>query len=118
MEQRWSNRTIISVSIAIHYAPLGLIIGRTRDVSSQGMFVETKYIALPPNEVIQVSFVSPLLQHGINTTAEAEVMHTSNEGVGLYFQNMEFCLSTGPAKRSYRSNSDSLGLANRASSTI
>ena len=99
MEQRWSDRTIISVSVAIHYAPLGLVIARTRDVSSQGMFLESRHIALPPDEVIQVSFVSPLLQHGLNTTAEAEVIHTSKEGVGLHFQNIELCFSTATVDR-------------------
>ncbi len=93
MEQRWSNRTIVSISVAIHDASLGLVIARTRDVSSHGMFVVTPHIALPPDEVIQVSFVSPLLQNGINTTAEAKVIRTSQEGAGLCFQNIELSYS-------------------------
>lgn len=97
MEQRWSNRRIVSISVAIHEASLGLVIARTRDVSSHGMFVVTPHIiALPPDEIIQVSFVSPLLQHGINTTAEAKVMRTSTEGAGLCFQNIELCYSADP----------------------
>ena len=93
MDKRWYERTRISISVAIHYAPLGLVMGKTLDIGSKGMFVETKYIILPTDEKIRVSFSSPLLQRGKSTTVEAMVVHSSERGAGLFFEDFQFHLT-------------------------
>lgn len=90
MECRWSERTAAKFSVALQYGPLGLIIGKVRDISAEGMFVETGRILVYRNDIVNLSFAYP---HGeelriINT--QARVRHTAHNGIGLMFEGYKF----------------------------
>lgn len=87
MEHRLSMRKPIRVDVSIYYPPLGLIKGRTRDISLAGMFVETPGTELPKSASLDVAFVingqsSPKLQR-----VRALVARVSGEGAGLMFDS-------------------------------
>ncbi len=89
MEHRWSPRKAVKMDVFINYRPLGLVRGETRDISLEGMFVETGRIALPKNEAVDISFT---LQHekeaGVHHLG-AYVVHSSDKGVGLMFRDFQ-----------------------------
>jgi len=95
MENRWNQRHLIKINVMIYYGPLGLIRGVARDISSQGMFVESGRIILANEELIQVSFQYPDLYDEKSFSIPAHVIHSNQKGAGLKFQNYIF---TPPGK--------------------
>ena len=100
MNNRWSERQIIRLYVMVYYGPLGLIKGVARDISCNGMFVESGRIILSSDEIIQISFQYPFPKdenHIIDGTTRnnsfsipAHVVHSSRKGAGLQFLNYIF----------------------------
>lgn len=89
MEHRLSIRKPISVDVSIYYPPLGLIKGRTRDISLAGMFVETPGTELPKSASLDVAFIingqtAPKLQR-----VRALVARVTAQGAGLMFDSFK-----------------------------
>lgn len=91
MEHRWSERKPIEMDVALYYAPLGTITGKTRDVSLEGMYVQTTGIDLPVHAELEVSFVThtgggaPQEHH-----LHAYVVHGDGGGVGLMLRHVDY----------------------------
>lgn len=86
MEHRMSSRTLLNMNVAIYYNGLGLLQGRTRDVSRHGMYVETGLMTLPLHALVDVAF--PLSANAISTPpqrASAMVVRLTDCGAGLMF---------------------------------
>jgi len=90
MNNRWSDRTDLKFGVALQYGPLGLIMGKTRDISAEGMFVETGRVVVYRNDIVSVSFAYPLGEDRRIVNAEACVRHTSDDGIGLMFNSFKF----------------------------
>ena len=86
MEHRLSLRTPLTMNVAIYYNGLGLLQGRSRDVSRHGMFVATGAMVLPLHAIVDVAF--PLesgKRSGAPQRTPAMVVRLAREGVGLMF---------------------------------
>jgi hypothetical protein len=88
MEHRCSRRRPIEISVAINYRDVMLVLGRTRDISLDGMFVNTGRQKLPRNALVRVSL--RIRDFGSWTgEAEAMVVHSDDDGLGLMFTAMD-----------------------------
>ncbi len=86
MEHRLSLRTPLRMNVAIYYNSLGLLQGRSLDVSRHGMFVVTGPIMLPLHAIVDVAFPLESGKHGkVPQRTPAMVVRVGNEGVGLMF---------------------------------
>lgn len=101
MENRWNERHLIKINVVIYYGPLGLIRGTARDISSQGMFIESGRIILSSDELIQVSFQYPDLDEDKDFSIPAHVVHSSRRGAGLKFLNYVFTPPISEPERNY-----------------
>lgn len=88
MEHRLSFRTPLMMNVAIYYNGLGLLRGRSLDVSRHGMFVNTGAMSLPLYAMVDVAFP---LNNGKNSNppqrTPAMVVRCAEQGVGLMFAN-------------------------------
>ena len=86
MEHRLSLRTPLTMNVAIYYNGLGLLQGRSLDVSRHGMFVATGPMLLPLHAIVDVAF--PLLSgknSGVPQRTPAMVVRLTSKGIGLMF---------------------------------
>lgn len=90
IEHRWSERKPIELDVSIYYEPMGSITGRTRDVSLEGMFVETPGVELPVEAELEISFATDtggkLQQHQM----PAYVVHGNGQGIGLMLRHVDY----------------------------
>jgi hypothetical protein len=86
MEHRLSLRTPLTMNVAIYYNGLGLLQGRSINVSRHGMFVVTGPMVLPLNAIVDVAFPLESGKRGkVPQRSPAMVVRLANEGVGLMF---------------------------------
>jgi len=87
-EQRRYPRLPLVLDVFLEYPPLGVIRGTTRNVSLEGMFVETGYFTLPRGATVQVALP---LERGLTGTYRfrARVVHSREGGVGLVLHSAE-----------------------------
>jgi len=90
MENRWFKRTPLKLNVLMHYSPLGIINGITKNISSNGMFVETGRIVLISNEFTSLHFRYPDQLEGNIYTVDAHIVHASEKGAGLKFLKFRF----------------------------
>ncbi len=90
MENRWSERTPLEISLMVYFAPVGLIRATSKDVSANGMSIDTGRIALASDETIEVTFVYPVSIEGVSLTLTAHVVYSSDNGSGVEFLNHTF----------------------------
>lgn len=90
MEHRWSERKPIEMEVALYYAPVGTIVGKTRDVSLEGMFVHTPGMELPLHAELEVSFVTSAGDQRHEHHLPAYVVHGNGEGVGLMLRHVDY----------------------------
>jgi len=91
MDHRWSKRVPIRLSVVMAYGPLGLVMGKTRDISAAGMFVETHNVSLFNDEIIEISFSYDGPTARTIVRAFAKVVHATQAGAGLMLR--DFCFS-------------------------
>lgn len=89
MEFRSNERKPLALHVVISYPGLGLVCGRTRDVSLGGMFVETGQVILPRNQQVGLCFHLSMSGDDLLCVADARVVHNGTYGVGLGFRQME-----------------------------
>ncbi len=75
VDHRWSERLPLRIDVVMQYDALGLVSGKTRDISNDGMFVETGIIRLFPNDSLILTFADPLQEDGTLVTVAAVVRH-------------------------------------------
>ena len=86
MEHRLSLRTPLTMNVAIYYNSLGLLQGRSLDVSRNGMFVQTGHLVLPLHAMVDVAYPLDASSNGIHPQrTPAMVVRTTDAGVGLMF---------------------------------
>jgi hypothetical protein len=90
MEHRWSERKPIEMEVALYFAPVGTIIGKTRDVSLEGMFVHTSGTTFPQHAELEVSFVTGSGSDRQEHHLPAYVVHSTGEGVGLMLRHVDY----------------------------
>lgn len=90
MEHRWSERKPIEMEVALYYAPVGTIVGKTRDVSLEGMFVRAPGVELPMHAELEVSFKTRHGDQGHEHRLPAYVVHGNGEGFGLMLRHVDY----------------------------
>lgn len=88
IEHRWSIRKDININVSLYYPPVGVINGRTRNVSLEGMFVELSGIQIPKRARLEVLFHSCDAGHTTEHRLPACVVHEHNGGIGLMLQHV------------------------------
>ncbi|MGD8842824.1 MAG: PilZ domain-containing protein [Gammaproteobacteria bacterium] len=87
LEHRWSPRKNINIDVDLHYPPIGLISGRTRNISLEGMFVELDGVTIPPQARLEISFTAHSHGTAFKYRLPAYVVHGSNRGIGVMLQH-------------------------------
>jgi hypothetical protein len=87
MEQRLSLRIPLMINVAIYYKGLGLLRGRSLDVSRHGMFVATGPMLLPIHSKVEVVFTLERGKGGPLERTTATVVRLNRDGIGLMFSN-------------------------------
>ena len=87
VEHRWSDRKDISVDIHLYYPPIGMLHGKTRNISLEGMFVDIRGITIPPQARLDAWFTTEARGQQLEHRIRAHVIHCCDEGVGLMLQH-------------------------------
>ena len=82
MEKRWHIRRPVRVNTVVHSSGMGLITGRTRNLSSGGAYIEAAPAASIRKDVA-VRVALPIA--GRMQTLSAQVVRTSDTGFGITF---------------------------------
>lgn len=85
MEKRWSMRKEIQLDVVLHHDSAGVIKCKTRDISLEGMFIETESSILPVDEQVYLDFI---LQNDNNKLhhIRAKIVRTTDNGMGVMFR--------------------------------
>lgn len=83
IEHRWSARKDININVSLYYPPVGVINGRTRNISLEGMFVELSGIKIPRQARLEVLFHTGSAGNTTEHRLPACVVHEHNGGIGL-----------------------------------
>ena len=89
MDSRSSIRRRLELQVVLSYPKLGMVSGRTRDLSRGGMFVDTGRVTVPRDEMLRVYLHLPGPDAEHFCVAEARVVHSRGGGVGLAFQQLD-----------------------------
>lgn len=88
MEHRLSLRNPLTMNVVIYYNGLGLLQGRSIDVSRHGMLVDTGPMTLPLHAMVDLAFpLDPGEYSSPPQRTPAMVVRIADEGVGLMFAN-------------------------------
>lgn len=93
MEKRWSLRKPIKLDVVLHHDIAGKIKCITRDISLEGMFIETDYKMLPIDDLVYLDFI---LQNDNNTKLHhirGKVVRTTDTGMGVMFREFNPSIS-------------------------
>lgn len=91
MEHRWSERKPIEMEVSLYYAPVGRVLGKTRDVSLEGMYVRIEGTELPLHAELEVSFVTRNGNSEHKHNMPAYVVHENgNGGIGLMLRHVDY----------------------------
>lgn len=90
VEHRWSPRKPISMEVSLFYPPLGSIKGKTRNISLEGMYVETEGAEIPQQARLEVAFITRQGDREKIHRLPAYVVHSRDKGVGLMLQHVGY----------------------------
>lgn len=89
-ERRGNVRVESNLDVALYYNSLVLLSCRARDISPDGVFVDTGGQSLPQNAKIDVRFGVAMGGRDRHHQLQAEVMHVKDQGVGLKFEHTDY----------------------------
>lgn len=88
-ERRKTPRKSMAMDVALYYGGLGMLRGVTRDISMNGMFIETGPIKLPVNVPVDIVFGVGDGKQSAQHRLSAMIVRSVETGVGAMFRNME-----------------------------
>jgi hypothetical protein len=85
MEQRWSLRKPATFEVQVSHKCYPVVRGRSRNISLEGLFIETGIVILPVGCCIDVEF--GLMTGGVveRVRMPAVVVHRAEDGCGIAF---------------------------------
>lgn len=89
-ERRGNVRVEASLAVALYYNSLVLLSCQARDISPDGVFVDTGGQLLPQNAMIDVRFDSQVDGRDQPHRLQAEVKHIGDRGIGLKFAHTDY----------------------------
>ena len=87
LDHRWSARRNINIDVNLHYPPVGVISGRTRNISLEGMFVELDGVTVPLQARLDISFTADTHGTAFEYRLTAYVVHGDSQGIGVMLQH-------------------------------
>ena len=90
IERRCSPRTPIALKVRLHHPAAGEINAVTRNVSIEGMFVETDATALSDKTELEVSFITSGDAGPRQHRVSAYVVHRNEAGIGLMLRHVAY----------------------------
>ena len=90
VEHRWSNRKKLAMDVDLYYPPLGMLNGKTRNISLEGMYVELDGVHIPAQSRLEISFTSSARGEAIEHRLPAYVVHEGKDGIGLMLQHVGY----------------------------
>lgn len=88
MENRYTARKPVALDVELHHGRASFGTFKARNISLEGMFVETGPVNLYPSDLIDATLVigpDPAATHEVR----AVVVHHTDEGIGLMFRDYE-----------------------------
>ncbi len=95
MEHRYTLRKPVTLDIVITYQALGLVQGRTMNISLGGMLIETGCVELPVNALVKASFYLHEKGEYKPCSVDAMVMHSASGQAGVMFNDLNDNLHAG-----------------------
>ena len=86
MEHRWSVRKPVDIDVRVYHGGFPGARVRARNIGMEGMYIETRGLALPKNSVLDVEFRLDDAGEGQNFRVPSFVRHVSGGGVGVMFR--------------------------------
>lgn len=90
VEHRWSSRKEINLEVSLYYPPVGMINGKTRNISLEGMFVDLKGVSIPPQARLEICFSAQTRGKTTEHRLPAYVVHGGENGIGLMLQHVGY----------------------------
>ncbi|MCG6974937.1 MAG: PilZ domain-containing protein [Acidiferrobacterales bacterium] len=88
-ERRWSSRRPIALNVALYYNRIGLLPCKTRDMSTEGMFVQTRHVSLSEGITVDAVLTDQGSFPGHQLRLPAKIVRVNFDGVGLRFHNFD-----------------------------
>ena len=86
MEQRWSLRKSVTFEVKVIYKCHPVVLGRSRNIGLEGLFIETGILILPVGSCIEVEFGLMTASQWEQIRVPAVVVHRNGGGCGIAFQ--------------------------------
>jgi hypothetical protein len=90
VEHRWSSRKAISMDVNLYYPPVGMINGKTRNISLEGMFVDLEGTQIPAQARLEICFTAETHGRATEHRLPAYVVHGNDRGIGLMLQHVGY----------------------------
>lgn len=90
MEQRWSLRKPVTFEVKVSYKCHPDVLGRSRNIGLEGLFIETGIMILPVGSCIQVEFNLMSATQREPICMSAVVVHRTSNGCGIAFQSFNW----------------------------
>lgn len=88
-ERRWNSRKPIDMNVSLYYGGLGLLQCKVKDISLNGIYVETGRIMLSQDTSIELVFTGYTKQASRQHRINAQIARVDRRGAGLAFNNLE-----------------------------
>jgi len=95
MEHRCALRKQVTLDVVITYQALGLVQGRTMNMSLGGMLIGTGCVELPVNALVKTSFYLYENNKQKPCSIDAMVMHSASGQAGIMFNDLNDDLHAG-----------------------
>ena len=89
VERRASIRQIVALRVSLYYDRLGLISCKTRDISIEGMLLDTGRVRLSDNTQVEVVLTDRTRDYSDPIRVQARVSRVHDSLAALIFQNLE-----------------------------
>ena len=86
MEQRWSLRKPVTFEVKVKYKCHPVVLGRSRNIGLEGLFIETGIMILPVGSCIELEFGLMTATQWEQICMPAVVVHRNRNGCGIAFQ--------------------------------
>lgn len=89
LEHRWHPRKPVYLNAVIFHRPLGLLRAKLLDLSLEGARVDTGRIVLPPQALVELTFILEIGASRKVYQMEAVVVHCQRTSSGLMFKDFK-----------------------------
>ncbi|HHJ15884.1 MAG TPA: hypothetical protein ENJ80_04215 [Gammaproteobacteria bacterium] len=90
IEHRWSSRKEINLDVSLYYPPIGMVNGKTRNISLEGMYVDLQGVRIPAQARLEICFTAENRGKPVEHRLPAYVVHGGDGGVGLMLQHVGY----------------------------